>query len=392
MTSLASHSAAGQALGYFCQADHALLQLAEGTHNGAVGIETLDDVAVSDSTGPIKLLQSKATTDPDRNPVSDSSRDLWKTLATWTTALIAGEFDPLATELLLVTNATLPDCLARRIGLATRVAEITAVVRELRSTPPTLSASNRVFVNAVRSASDVQLCSLVGCIEVRHGGNGGEMGDIRDQIVAKCHLPDGVDASSFLDSMLGWVHNTAVTEWHADRPAWIRQQDFNNRRQAIIEANRRRRIREQPAKAIVCSSADVASHRTSGFVRQLDILDCDGAVIDDAITDFLKHNHERLRLVKEGHVVEEDWDRFEDQLVEHWKPIFRSQPATKKSAEQRRAGRSVYAEIQRHKERLAGQPTEEHYLTRGAYHRLADSVRVGWHPRYAKIVAKAVAS
>jgi hypothetical protein len=35
-----------------------------------------------------------------------------------------------------------------------------------------------------------------------------------------------------------------------------------------------------------------------------------------------------------------------------------------------------------HREKLAGSDTEQVYLTSGTYHRLADLLTVGWHPRY----------
>jgi hypothetical protein len=35
-----------------------------------------------------------------------------------------------------------------------------------------------------------------------------------------------------------------------------------------------------------------------------------------------------------------------------------------------------------HREKLAGTDTEQVYLTSGTYHRLADLLCVGWHPRY----------
>ncbi|GMV23986.1 MAG: hypothetical protein AMXMBFR58_00170 [Phycisphaerae bacterium] len=388
MSTLSGHSAPGQALGYYWQVHLALLQLAKGSSDGMVGIETLDDVAFSGPDGRTILIQSKSTTDPVRNPLSDTSPALWKTLATWTAALRAGDFKPAVTTLILATNATLTDCLALRIGVATEAEIVNAVVAELRRTPTKPAESIRELVNAVRSASDSELSRLVQCVHVEHGGTGHGRDDVREQILAKSHLPDGVRPDSFLDAMVGWLHNVAVSAWSAGTPAWIGQSAFANMRQHVVESQRRRRVRELPSRAIICDPAHVESHRSSGFVRQLEIIDADGATIDDAITDFIKHNHERLRLVKEGHVLDEDWHQFEDRLVEHWKPIARGQPAARTKQEMRRIGTTVYNEAQRHRESLAGQPTEEPYLTRGAYQRLADSLTVGWHPKFKTLVAK----
>jgi len=385
MSSLSSHTAAGQALGYLCQVDYALLELTDGLA-AMVGIETLDDVAVVEVSGKAKLIQSKATTTPGHNPLSDSSVGLWKTLDIWLTAIVNAEIDPTNTRLLLVTNAALPDCLALRFSNAKSPAQITAAVQELMANPSTLSKANKAFVDRVRQGSDTHLRQLVQCIGVIHGDNGLDFEKFHLRIVAKSLLPDGVDPKRFLHAMLGWLHATAMTAWTAGRGAWVRKQDFNNTRQSLIENLRRRTIRAKPATAIVCKASEVASHRRCGFVRQLEIIDADGAVIDDAIADFLKHNEERLRLVREGHVVDQDWIDFEERLFEYWKPIFRSMPASPKKAEQRRQGQRVYGEVQKHRESLRGEPTEEFYLTRGAYQRLADALRVGWHPKFSEVV------
>jgi len=41
-----------------------------------------------------------------------------------------------------------------------------------------------------------------------------------------------------------------------------------------------------------------------------------------------------------------------------------------------------------HREMLAGSSTEQVYLTAGTYHRLADMIRLGWHPRFKDLMAK----
>ena len=40
-----------------------------------------------------------------------------------------------------------------------------------------------------------------------------------------------------------------------------------------------------------------------------------------------------------------------------------------------------------YREILAGIQTEQVYLTAGTYHRLADMIRLGWHPRYEDLMA-----
>ncbi|MBI1826079.1 MAG: hypothetical protein HY287_02340 [Planctomycetes bacterium] len=388
--SLRDHVAPGQAAGYLWQIDHALYYLAAGSGD-RVGVETLDDVAVIEPRAGLKLIQSKSTLDPNRNPVSDSSPALWKTLAIWANALQKGEIDPSKTQLFLVTNANLSDCLATRLGRAVKPAELAQIVAELRSNPKTPSQSIGEAVAAVRGCSDDQLTRLCSCVQVLDDNHRQSFDDLHADIIAKCHLPASVDSPTFLDAMLGWVHTTVMQKWQAGHPAWIQQQHFNDRLHAVIENVRRRRSRELPARQLVCTETEIMSHKASLFVRQIDVIDADDAEVTEAIIDYLRHNRERLRLVHEGIVTDDDWAHFDDLLVEHWRPVFRQQQTASTSPAQRKQGKRVYIEIQKHRERLAGDETDEYYLTRGAYHRLADALVVGWHAKFAdkfKISAK----
>lgn len=388
MSTLVGHSAPGQALGYLWQVHLALLRLAGGVPGGRVGLETLDDVTYESASGGLSLTQSKSTVNPVHNPVSDSSVQLWKSLATWMDGIIAAEIDPARTQLILVTSASLTDCVALRIGAAKDAGSVDAVAHELRTVPTVPSTTLKPYVARVRAGNAGQLAALIRCIEVQHAGTGHSHDGVREQVLAKCHLPEGVNPADFFDAMVGWLHNVAVARWAVAEPAFVTQSEFNNVRQRVVDSNRRRGVRELPSKAIACEPSAVESHRSTGFVRQLEIIDADAPTVHDAITDFLKHNHERLRLVKEGHVLDKDWIDFEERLIEHWKPVHRSQPPAKTKSEMRRIGRTVYNEIQKHKEALAGQPTDEYYLTRGAYQRLANAITLGWHPTYGSLVGR----
>jgi hypothetical protein len=71
----------GQALGYslqFTRLTHLLLQAPEGSF---CSLELLDDVAQEDSSGGVKLVQSKSAL--TANPAADRAKSLWKTLANW---------------------------------------------------------------------------------------------------------------------------------------------------------------------------------------------------------------------------------------------------------------------------------------------------------------------
>src|ERR1700677_4702633 len=97
------HSAPGQAAGYLFQFERALRHLAFSGTGAVVGIETLDDVVVSQSSGAVVYEQDKHTIS-GTNPISDRSKGLWKSLKIWTEGIAAGDIDLVQAQFLLVTN------------------------------------------------------------------------------------------------------------------------------------------------------------------------------------------------------------------------------------------------------------------------------------------------
>jgi ABC-3C protein len=61
----------------------------------------------------------------------------------------------------------------------------------------------------------------------------------------------------------------------------------------------------------------------------------------------------------------------------------------KKAAPEEDIGFEIFTDTtEDYRERLAGSDTEQVYLTSGTYHRLADMIRIGWHPRFKQLMTK----
>ena len=101
----------------------------------------------------------------------------------------------------------------------------------------------------------------------------------------------------------------------------------------------------------------------------------------DAINDYLRAAAERTRCAKEGQLTREDFDTFENNLIDRWKGIFRPRIRVSTLNEED-TGYSIYYDTISHREKLKGIETEQNYTTRGAYHRLSNSLKIGWHPKW----------
>lgn len=371
--SLLDHSAPGQAAAYALQFDAALDYLCRGDSQ-AVGIETLDDVAMR-SSEELVLGQVKSSV-TSANLLADGAVGLWKTLAIWAEAIKNGEVSAEKTSFQLLFTGELQPGLVVDLDRASEPREIEACIARLRGQPKEPAATVRPYVTKVRAHTDDLLRTLIPRIRVVGGQT---TAGLHKRIAAHLLLPADVNGNDVVSDLIGWIKATVHRAWEAGQPGWIRQDEFNNRVHATVARHHRRRVRELPARELVCDEAAVGRHRAECFVRQLEIIDADPQMLEDAILDFIRHNRERLRLTREGDTDDSDWADFDDRLVDYWKPVFRAN--AQNGAAQRRAGRKTYTDVQNHREQLAGDPTTELYLTRGAFHRLANVIRVGWHPR-----------
>jgi hypothetical protein len=171
--------------------------------------------------------------------------------------------------------------------------------------------------------------------------------------------------------------------WEQGQPAWILRDNFVNELHAIIGRRKREVARERAELLIPITDEKIGSERGRPFVRQLHLITDDDTVVDTSIREFIRCNIEKARLSIEGDITDGDWEAFETTLVSRWSKIRARNMRVKSGSAEMDIGFNVFTETtEDYKERLAGSETEQVYLTSGTYHRLADLLTVGWHPRY----------
>ena len=387
---LDGHSAAGPNAGFSFQFERALFWLARSPAGSAVGIETDDDVAIQYEDGAKVLEQDKHSTRPTGTPFGDRSNALWNTLAIWVAALDAKEVATESTRFLMVTNKVLPECLAHQIGRATTADEISACITALEkaaeSPPKDISALvTRVLANSSRE----NLRVLISRCELVDGSKQSAGDGLREQTLGELQLPQWCAATSesIADELLGWIHHSALRLWQQKQPAWIRRDHFVNQLHAVMDRRKRQITRERAENLIPVQAGDLGEKKGSPFVKQLHLITDDDSIVDSAIRDFIRCNIEKNRLSIEGNITDEDWNSFQAALFSRWEKIRMRLLRMKKGQKEEDIGFEIYTDTtEEHREKLAGTDTEQVYLTSGTYHRLADMLRVGWHPRFESLL------
>jgi hypothetical protein len=390
---LADHSAPATNAAFSYQFERALYWLAKSPAGFIIGVETDDDVAIRGADASEQLEQDKHSVSEDGEPFGDRSKDLWNTLAIWIDALDDKEVAD-TTRFLMVTNKLLPECIAKKIGRASSEVEITACIDALEvvaEKPPQGIAS--LVQRVMRAESRISLRKVISQTELADASQGTAGPELRVQTIAQLQLPEWclAAAESIIDELLGWLHSTALAAWQLKEPAWIKRDHFVNKLHAAIDLRRRQISRERAVHLIPVTDDNIGQERESRFVKQLHFVTDDNDVVDTAIREFIRCNIEKSRLSKEGNVTDEDWIAFETALLARWEKIRARVIRMRQSVPEADVGFEIFTDTtEEHREKLAGNDTEQVYLTSGTYHRLADMVRVGWHPRFEELMRELI--
>ena len=234
--SLSDHSAPGTAAAFSYQFERALLWLARSPAEAMVGIETDDDVAVLLPDGSQSLEQDKHSIQQSSQPYGDRSHDLWNTLATWLTAIEEKEVCAEKAKFVLVTNKTLPECIATQIGRAKTQPEIDECVTALTNAaqnPPQGTAN--LMATVLKDKSIPNLKKLILACEVVDGSQAAAGPALRPGLPRACLFLTGVLHTQINHRRTaGWMHKMVLETWQQGNPAWVRRNHFINQLDAIL--------------------------------------------------------------------------------------------------------------------------------------------------------------
>jgi hypothetical protein len=94
-----------------------------------------------------------------------------------------------------------------------------------------------------------------------------------------------------------------------------------------------------------------------------------------------------MRLSAEGNITDDDWMAFEATLKSRWNKIRSRVIRMSHTEREEDVGFEIFTDTtEDHREKLAGSDTEQVYLASGTYHRLANMIQVGWHPRFEELM------
>lgn len=371
--------------GFSLQPTRVLYRLLTAEEGDIVSLEVFDDVAVDQSTGDRIVEQDKNTL--TGNPLSNRSRDLWKTFSNWLDAVKDGKLAIDNTTFEIYVSKAAGGDIVEAFSEANDFAEAEAAFEEAKKylwgNPPEfekrekLSSEIAKYVNRVFETDADTVVRIIEKFKLVVG-SGSPIGDV-EKLFRKQFVKD-FNVQKLMVFAHGWVKLHIDKLHEQGLPAFVTQEEFHRELTALTGKVDRQEIltRFAPNPTEEEIESDL-NFRT--YVRQLEIIDCD---FDDRITavkHFLAASADRTKWSELGIVHETSFDAFEEQLKTAWKNHKRGSDAELGDKDDVIRGRHLYSKCALHIAKLEGMNAPD-YFTCGSFHALSDQKEIGWHPNY----------
>ncbi|MBK7863201.1 MAG: hypothetical protein IPJ65_32245 [Archangiaceae bacterium] len=238
-------------------------------------------------------------------------------------------------------------------------------------------------MNGVLSASDDVLAHMFASLTLENG-TGSPNDDLLPLIAEKAISEEARE--DVLKHLLGWAKRAIDKHVEKKQPPILTWEDFH--KQLVGSAKKF----DRSENVLASTPADVSQAeidkelRGRTYVRQLEAVTCEEGDLVRAVNDFLRSAVDRTTWSERGDVIEGSFGEFEDGLERAWQSQKTRLEIEQKAAVEEDRGRLLYANCSGLQMRLQGMDVPAYFVP-GSYHTLADTLRVGWHPRYREVFA-----
>jgi len=308
--------------GYGFQFERALYRIFHSTHRKALfGIETTDDVAeiIPKKGGTLSILEQDKHTRTDKNPVQDSSRNLWNSLKNWLNKLDALKSEHAEIRFVLITNGTVTKtALASKLSNAKTDEEIAEALKALKSQAKKLTKEVKVIGTEVVNFDEALLKYVIANFELVD-----EMqpDDLKEAIYTALQLPSHLEKHQdlILDNLTGRLFNDCLDVWRKKEPFWTTSDVYFTRKQLLFEFYSAddwsaRSQENTDYKKLMHEN----EHLLLPFMAQLREIGIMDRTIEKEIGHYWATYSERSRLLKLGKVLNEDFDSLEEKFCKEW--------------------------------------------------------------------------
>lgn len=380
--------ALGQLYGYGVQEARFLHHLLRSHSGDTVALEWVDDVS------GVKAGESFAEQDKSglaHNPISDHAVDLWKTFANWLEGRRSGYIPP-GTKFILYVAQPYKGKVAQKMSDCQGLQEAKALIAWLRTqfwgTKPDFEKKVLIpeslgkYLNVVLSAKDAALADIIRSFTLECG-----IGSPYEEIAAEIgNAPVGAEnVPQILNQLAGWIRTTTFKQIQNRRAVSIGRDDFFVEYLAAVRKFDR-------ADTVLPSFAELPTDDEiqveflgETYVHQLQLINADMDLVFDAINTYLMASTDRVEWAKRGYVHRSSMLEYEAALTRTWRAKRSAVNVQLRGREPVEVGITLLSSCLEANIDLQGKHVPSHF-TPGSFHKLANSLHIGWHPDFANLL------
>ena len=374
-------NAPGQLLGYTLQFPRALVYLLKSGPGDTVSVEVFGDVAITTSSGEVTAEEVKSSV--ARNPLTDKSTDLWKTLANWMDAINNGHLVLEKTNFKLYCNQSGRLGIVDKFSSAQNVKEAQKAIDYAKEKLNDISIEHDIweYYDSVVNQNESLLLKLVEKFELKIGSG---VGYEEVSYELRCKHVHVNQVEFMMDKLSGWLQKEVVEKIAAREKAIISWERFNHQFLVLFE---RARSRELIDFSLQYPPGDEEVHsqvRTRPtYLQQLEVIGYSDDEILEAVYEYLRADVNRIRWIDNEIIDEDNAADFELKLKDYWKNQRNRIEITEKTLSAEERGQLLCGDCKSRQEKI--RDINPPYPTiAGTYHALADEPVLGWDPNWKK--------
>ncbi len=372
-------NAAGQFLGYVLQIPRALFYLLKAGPGDVVCVEVVGDVALLAAAGHIIAEEDKSSV--NTNPLTNKSKDLWKTFYNWITAINNHEISIHNASFLLFCNKTGRPGIVNTFHSARNEQEALKAISEAQDLLTDVGQGHEIWrhYNYVVNQHAPELAEVIQRFEFQtRAGAGYE--DVREELIKK-HLNTN-DIPYMVTSLSGWLQQELTERIAAKKPARIEWEDFDKQVKVLFSRARRLELIDFTQQEPV-EDKDIQQQMKIRpcYLKQLEAIDCDVDEILNSVADFLMAKVNRDKWIANGCIDEAVAKEFQATLMTYWSNQKKRIEITETGRTEKEQGQLLLSDCKNRQATIRDSHPPSGTIA-GTYHALADEPSLGWHPHW----------
>lgn len=379
-------------LGYMYQVKYALynslIQIKERMgEEFYISIEELDDVTFQQEGKPIDILQTKHHINKKTN-LTDRSTELWKSIRIWCEG-IDDKSIPINSNFFLITTAKVPDnSTIKYLKPDKNLRNIKKVLKRFNEiSSEETNKTNLPGYEAFSDLSENEKKEFLNNVIVVDSSP--SIFDLDKLLIQEIILNANIDDwDPFLRRLEGWWIRRVCEHILPEKKISISSSEIRGQIASISNQFNEDNlpIDDDEIEEKLSWLVDTSGHEDRTFVKQLKFIKVNNGRVFKAIKNYYRAYEQRCIWLNDGFIFPGELKKYEEKLIEEWEYIFeqrKDEIGEKASQEEKeKAARAVYSWVETKASCFIRPECIEPYVIRGTYQKLADELKVGWHPDF----------